>query len=46
MRDRDGARSQYRISGTIVVIVAVVAVVVVFMSSKTELTLYCLVISI
>ena len=47
MRDRDGARSQYGISGTIIaVIVAVVVVVVVFMSSKTELTLYCLVISI
>ena len=43
MRDRDGARSQFRISGTIVVIVVVVVVVI---SSKTELSLYCIVISI
>ena len=43
MRERDGARSQYGISGTII---AVIVVVVVVMSSKTELTLYCLVISI
>ena len=42
MRERDGARSQYGISGTIVVIVIVVAVIVI--TSKTELSLYCIVI--
>ena len=46
MRDRDGARSQYGISGTIIAVIVAVVVVVVVMSSKTELTLYCLVISI
>ena len=46
MRERDGARSQYGISGTIIAVIVVVVVVVVVMSSKTELTLYCLVISI
>ena len=46
MRYRDGARSQYGISGTITPVIVVVVVVVVVMSSKTELTLYCLVISI
>ena len=43
MRDRDGARSQYEISGTIVVIVIVVAVIVI--TSKTELSLCCIEIS-
>jgi len=38
---RDGARSQNGISGTIVVVVIVVIVV---LSSKTELSLYCIVI--
>ena len=43
MRDRDGARSQFRISGTIITVIVVVVVVI---SSKTELSLYCIVISI
>jgi len=45
MRERDGARSQYGISGTIIAVIVAVVVVVVI-TSKTELTLYCLVISI
>ena len=39
--NRDGARSQYGFSGTIVVIAVVIVIVI---SSKTELILYCIVI--